>query len=30
MLRRWMSQATTNDHGKRADALIELDADSQK
>jgi len=25
-----MSQATTNDHGKRADALIELDADSQK
>jgi len=24
-----MSQATTNDHGKRADALIELDADSQ-
>jgi len=25
-----MSQATTNYHGQRADALIELDADSQK
>jgi len=24
-----MSQATINDHRKRADALIELDADSQ-
>jgi hypothetical protein len=30
MLRRWMSQATTNDRGKRPDALIEQDADSQK